>query len=272
MSVRRTRSLWPREHGAYIQLVVPLVTSLIATWSWAGAAIGLGAVLAFLASEPLRVAVGGRGARRQALDGRRARSRLAVFGTLAVIAGGLGLVFAPKAAVGLSVLLVPLIGFVIVASHVGQIQTALGESLAAVVLTGAGAPVGIAGGMDLRHALVIWLGWSLAYAATVLAVHRVLARRRRSRVNGIAFGFVAVMLVGWVVVFPSAWFALPVAIAATLVIIWVPRATRLRAIGFGFLASSIVAASCAITTVRTDAHDATLSSFRAEVARHPHPH
>ncbi len=53
------RSLWPREHGAYVQLLVPLLTALIATrGSAAGAAIAIGACLAFLASEPLRVVLG----------------------------------------------------------------------------------------------------------------------------------------------------------------------------------------------------------------------
>lgn len=72
MSVRspRTRSLWPREHGAYIQLLVPLVTSLLATGlSWAAAAIAVGAGFAFLTSEPLRVVLGGRGPRMREATG-----------------------------------------------------------------------------------------------------------------------------------------------------------------------------------------------------------
>ena len=168
----RTRSLWPREHGAYIQLLVPLGTSLLATTSTlSGWMLALGAGLAFLASEPLRVVLGGRGARMRALDGSRARARFTLLATLAVAAGGTGLALAPKTAIWLTLVLAPLIGFVLVASRRGMVQTVVGESVAAVALAGAGAPVAVAGGMHLGEALVIWSGWSLGYAATVTVVH-----------------------------------------------------------------------------------------------------
>ena len=243
--------------------------------SWAADAIALGAGFAFLASEPLRVVLGGRGARMRELDGPRARSRLAALATLAVIAGGTGLAFAPRAAIWLTVLLAPLIGFVMVASRRGTVQTGVGEIVAAVALAGAGAPVAVAGGMDLRDALVIWFGWSLAYAATVIAVHHMIARHRHARPPadaraGIVIVLLCAALTAWIAAFPSAWFAIPLEIAAVLVFIWVPRATRLRAVGMVFLASSIVAALCAITTVRENIHDDSLRAFRAAVAHHPH--
>ncbi|HET7503266.1 MAG TPA: YwiC-like family protein [Kofleriaceae bacterium] len=66
----RVRSLWPREHGAYVQLLAPLATAMVATRpTIAGAAIAAGACLAFLASEPLRVLLGARGARLQETAG-----------------------------------------------------------------------------------------------------------------------------------------------------------------------------------------------------------
>jgi hypothetical protein len=280
MSVRsrRARALWPREHGAYILLLVPIATSLLAKGSsWAGDAIALGAGLAFLASEPLRVVLGGRGVRMRELDGPRARARLALLGTLAVIAGGTGLALAPKAAIWLAVLLAPLVGFVLVASRRGTVRTVIGEIIAAVALAGAGAPVAVAGGMNLRDALVIWFGWSLAYAATVVVVHHMIARHRHARSpadarSGIVVVLLCVTLVAWSAAFPLARFATPLAFAVVLVLIWVPRATRLRAVGIAFLASSVVAALCAITTIRRADRDNSLEdSFRAAMAAH-HPH
>lgn len=280
MSARpsRVRSLWPREHGAYIQLAVPLVTSLLATnLSLAAVAIAIGAGFAFLASEPLRVVLGGRGPRMREAAGARARTRLALFAALAVTAGGTGLALAPAPAAWLALPLAPLGAFVIVASRRGNVQTVLGESIAAIALAGAGSPVAVAGGMSLRDALVIWSAWSLAYAATVIVVHHVLAHHRRaSAFAGAPSGLAVVLLCGtlvvWSTAFPLASFATPLAIAAVIVLIWRPRATRLRAIGIAFLASSVVAALCAITTLRRSARDNELEdSFRAAMAAH-HAH
>lgn len=258
-------------------MLVPLVTSLLATGlSWAAAAIAVGAGFAFLASEPLRVVLGGRGPRMREAIGARARTRLAMFAALALIAGGTGLALAPATASWLALPLAPLIAFAIVASRRGNVQTVLGECVAAVALAGAGAPVAVAGGMNLRDALVIWSAWSLAYAATVIVVHHVIAHHRRaSSLANARSGLAVVLLCGtlaaWITAFPLASFATPLAIAAVLVLIWAPRATRLRAIGIAFLASSVVAALCAITTLRRSARDHDLEdSFRAAMAAH-HP-
>lgn len=274
---RRARSLWPREHGAYVQLLVPLVTALLATGAtWAGGMLALGAGLAFLASEPLRVVLGGRGPRLRELAGARARSRLALLATLAVIAGGSGLALAPRPTLWLAAALAPLIGFVMLASRRGTIHTVVGECVAAIALAGAGAPVAVAGGIGLRDALVMWAAWSLAYAATVVVVQHVIAHHRRASSRADARSRIAVVLLcgtlaAWIAAFPLASFALPLVIAAVLVLIWVPRATRLRAIGIAFLASSVVAALCAITTIRRSAQrDVLEDSFRAAMAAH-HP-
>lgn len=273
----RARSLWPREHGAYIQLLVPLVTSLLATGATrSGVMLALGAGFAFLASEPLRVVCGGRGPRLQHVAGARARSRLVLLGTLAMIAGGTGLALAPSPTFCLALMLAPLIGFVMIASCRGTVQTVMAECVAAVALAGVGAPVAVAGGMNLRDALVIWSAWSLAYAATVIVVHHVIAHHRRasSRANarsGLAVVLLFGTLAAWITAFPLASFATPLAIAAVLVLIWTPRATRLRAIGIAFLVSSVVAALCAITTLRRSARNSELEdSFRAAMAAH-HP-
>lgn len=272
---RRPRSLWPREHGAYIQLFVPVATSLLATGSsWAGDALALGAGFAFLASEPLRVVIGARGPRMRELAGARARRRLALFAALAAIAGGTGLALAPRSAVALTMLLAPMIGFVLIASRRGTVQTVLGESVAAITLAGAGAPVALAGGMRLGDALAIWLGWSLAYTATVVVVHRVLARHLRARAPAdVRSELTLVVLCGLLaaasVVLPLVRFATPLAIAAVLVLIWMPRATHLRAVGIAFLATSLVAAALAITPLRDSARDHEVEdSFRAAMAVH----
>ena len=83
------RSLMPREHGAYGQLALPLLTALFSGRPTAAAFLySTAAVFAFFAHEPLLVLLGQRGSRAFRELGARARLRLTllVVGTL-VVAG-----------------------------------------------------------------------------------------------------------------------------------------------------------------------------------------
>ena len=57
------RSLWPREHGVYVQVSLPLLTALLISPTLAGAFISSAVVAAFLLHEPLLVLTGERGSR-----------------------------------------------------------------------------------------------------------------------------------------------------------------------------------------------------------------
>ena len=73
-----TTTLLPREHGAYGQLSLPLVTALsVAGPSIAGLLVAVSAVAAFVAHEPASVLLGLRGARVRQELGRTATQWLA---------------------------------------------------------------------------------------------------------------------------------------------------------------------------------------------------
>jgi hypothetical protein len=243
------RSLWPREHGAYIQLGAPLVASLIATSPEGSAfAVALGAMLAFLASEPLRVLLGDRGPRMQVHAGPRARRRLALLGTIAVVAGGLGLAFGPRASLASTALIAPPIALLVIAARRRTLDTLGGELVAAVALCGAGVPVAVAGGMAIGDALVMWGAWSLAYVLTVIAVHHVIAHHRDASAPSNARRWtvlVCAVLAALIAIDVTARFVVPLAGVALAVIVRPPPATRLRTIGFCLLAGSAVSAVCA---------------------------
>lgn len=248
------RSLWPREHGAYIQLLLPLVTALIATKPGLVAiSLAFGAGLAFLASEPLRVLLGDRGPRMQELSSHRARRRLVALGVPALIAGVLGLTLGPRSAVWTSLLVAPPIAFLVIAARRRTLDTLSGELVAAVALCGAAAPVAVAGGMMIRDAIVMWCAWSLAYVATVVAVHHVIACHRGAKpLHARRWGVLVGVTLGMLIAFDSrAWFAAPLVGVALAVITLTPAATRLRTIGFTFLAGSAVSALCALIDART---------------------
>ncbi|HEX7835944.1 MAG TPA: YwiC-like family protein [Kofleriaceae bacterium] len=231
------RSLWPREHGAYFQLAIPLAVALavhapsIASAAWAAASC-----LAFLAHEPLLVTIGRRGPRLQSAEGSRARLRLAVLGGGAIALGIVAVVLAPTPAIAVAALsLVPVAAVIALAWRRAE-HTLLGEVIAAIALTGAGAPVLVASRAAPPRALAIWLGWAAGFAASVVAVHRVMARHKRpasSVDRALAAGLIALaaLCIATAARSPASLLAAPLVSFAALLVIAPPPASRLRAVG-----------------------------------------
>ncbi len=248
----RPRSLWPREHGAYAQLAVPLLAALAIAPSWPGALLAIAACGMFLAFEPVRVLAGLRGARRAAAERPRAVRRLLIVGVPALAAGVVGLVRAPSALPAIAALSGPAV-LVIVLAWRRVVHTAAGEVAAAVALAGASLPVAVAGGLSLASATWMWLVWSLGYATTVVAVHTVLARHRttaRTLVTSLALGAVVVAS-GAVATHTSRALAIaPLALASTLAVAAGIPASRVRAIGVAFVIASVLAATWLVIVAR----------------------
>ena len=90
-----TKSLWrqvavPTEHGGWSLTAEPVVLGLIVAWSGSGLALGLAAMLAFVARTPLKIVLVDRW-RNRWLDRTRlaawiAAGELALIATLAVVA------------------------------------------------------------------------------------------------------------------------------------------------------------------------------------------
>jgi hypothetical protein len=86
----RSRALWrqvavPSEHGGWSLTAEPVVLGLVVAWSWPGLALGLAAMLAFVARTPLKVVLVDRW-RHRWLDRSRLAARIAAV-ELAMIGG-----------------------------------------------------------------------------------------------------------------------------------------------------------------------------------------
>lgn len=192
-----TRTLVPREHGAYGQLAMPLLTALaIGRPGAASIALTASIVLAFVAHEPLLVALGQRGRRALEADGPRARRLLAALGGLAAMSGALGVALAPPGARW--ALLLPAALSLAVGWLVARRleKTTGGEMLVAATLSSCALAVALAGGAPLVRAAACCLTWILAFVAATLAVHVVLARARSKgrRDPGRAYAAIAATL------------------------------------------------------------------------------
>jgi hypothetical protein len=225
------RRLFPREHGAYVQLAAPLLAAFAAFGAtFASAMLAIAATSAFVANESLLVVLGHRGKR---ADKARARRWLAVLVPLAAIAGVAGLVMAPAPIAALvAIPALALVGF----AWKKREHTLAGDLVAVVALTGAAVPVAMAAGASFESALHLWTIWSVGFAATVFAVHRVIARRREIDIDAAVVAALAMSS-------PLSGACAPLVMTSIAVVIMSPHARRLRRIGFVMLGASLISAT-----------------------------
>lgn len=170
----------PREHGAYAEAAFPLVTALaLGGIGPAPALLSVAIVCLFLAHEPLMVMIGARGGRARRETGERARRRATILTALALVAGALGLWLAPTIAraaalipVGFGALLVPLV-------LKRREKTLLGELIVALALSSALVPVALAGGVELRDAVIASAVWAVIFALATVTVRAVIANAKK---------------------------------------------------------------------------------------------
>lgn len=249
------RSLWPREHGAYVQLLAPLATALAIAPTAPGILFATAACGAFLAHEALMVARGMRGVRRRDLDGARAGSRLRWAGAITIACAIAGVVLAPAEAIRmLPLVAIPATVAMIQASR-RRLHTLGGEMIAAVALSSASVPVAAAGGIARADVLLLWAAWSVGFAATVVVVHGVLANHRKSSTKTAPrrTSFALLSIAAWVgmatLIAPLAAPAIPLVVASLVVEIAGPSARHVRAIGIALACASVLSGALAIYIV-----------------------
>ena len=255
MSVRR--SLWPREHGAYAQLAMPLFTALaLHVPTLSSIALTLAACLAFLANEPLLVMRGHRGARMRELDGRRATHRLAGLVVGGVVAATVGLWSATAEMVALAGVAAVLGVAMVWLAWTRTAHSLAGELIAAIALPGASAPVAVASGTSWQLAAWMWAAWSIGYAASVLGVHQVLSRHRRAAswrdacaAAGIAI--VTVGICGLAPRVPVVLLAVPLLASGAALTLRPPRARHLRRVGVSLVVASVASAVIGVTAAQS---------------------
>jgi hypothetical protein len=214
----------------------------------ASIALTAASCLAFVAHEPLLVVLGNRGPRTAAAIGGRATRRLVGLGVSALGLGLAGLAMGPHGIGWIAAVVGAVVAAVIALARRGDEHTLAGEIVAAVALTGASAPVMVAAGSTMSTAVTLWLAWATGFAATVVAIHRVIARHKRPATKiDVALGVVlasvgaACLMLGAV-----ASIAVPLVTIATVLVIAAPKASHLRAIGIAIAVMAAASASVAL--------------------------
>ena len=179
-SAERWRLL-PREHGAYAQIIFPLLTALAlgdgsaAQFYWAAAALAV-----FVGHEPLLILAGERGRRSHADLGGHAQKFAGSLFVVALVAGLLGWWHAPQSArlavtfpLGLAIFLLLLIIY-----H--REKTLPGELLVSLTFSTMLIPVALAGGVALRAALIASAVWGAIFILGTMMVRAVIANAKKA--------------------------------------------------------------------------------------------
>lgn len=253
-----SRSLAPKEHGAYGQLGVPLATALaMATPEIASILLTIAAGSAFVAHEPVLVALGRRGPRARRVDGPRALRLLTSLGAAAIITGGAGLALAPPAARLAS--LVPLGLGAVLALFISRDQerTTLGEILAAAALTSAALPVALSSGVAPSLAWGAWVAWTLSFSAATWAVRAVIRHAKGGlsllrRASPLALPVIAALGLerASVVSLASMASTAPMLVFSLALALSPPRPAALRRVGFGLVGASLLSGAMLVAGAR----------------------
>ncbi len=255
-----TRSLMPREHGAYGQLALPLTSALaVSAPSWASLALGAGFVAAFLAHEPLLVALGQRGGRAKREHGARASRRGITLAALSLLGMTLGAHLGGPGA--RAALLLPAAFALALAPFVisRRERSLPGEVLAAAALSATALPVARAGGAPLGSSLVVVAVWTVGFAVATVVIRGVIAASRGDAAARLPLRATlpAVALVAgaglWSVGPAARAFALgvaPLCLLSLALAIWPPPARQIRAVGWANVAASVVTLVALIAQLR----------------------
>lgn len=172
--------LVPREHGAYGQLLFPLLSALLIGHPTPGAwLLSASVIAAFLAHEALLVVLGQRGSRaaRELRDD--ARRSLGLFGGFAAVTGVVALALLPRSAQ--FALVVPFLfaTLVAVAVFTHRERTTAGEIVVAAALASVSIPVALAGRVDIEAARTLFLVFGGAFVTATVAVRSMIVRVTR---------------------------------------------------------------------------------------------
>lgn len=249
--VRVRRWLWPKEHGAYAQLLLPLAAALVLTrLRLSGVCLATGALAAFFAHEPGLVLLGHRGLRAKTRDTRTALTQLVSCAVVGFAALAIGLWIDPALQ---SVLLLPaaLAGVALVSVVVRKEKTLLGELNASLALSSASLPVIASTDPDPWRPYAYLIAWGLGFFA-LTAAGRSVVRRTKSQpwlAEGIvllaASGAVIAAVIGQLAPYPlealaAAPYSIPMFAAAWGLIVLKPSPKHLMRIGWSFAASSLL--------------------------------
>ncbi len=247
-SAERFPALLPREHGASMELGFALLTAFsLARPTPASLALGVSAILVFVAHESFMLLIGRRGERR------RIAQRVAAWRTMLAL-GAVATALALYGALGLSILVLATLAIPIVLAAPAVLLALRGleRSLVAELFVVAGLvsvslPVALASGASLDRVLSTATIWLVCFTVGTFVARGVLYRAKDDG-RGLRVALVAALIVaslslacaalGWVPL-RLALAPLPSAIVAILIAWRPPSPKKMTRLGLGLTGASL---------------------------------
>lgn len=245
--------MWPREHGAYGQLLFPLATALaISPLSIPALLVAIAAMAAFVAHEPLIVLAGGRGVRARREQHRRAVTWLSASTALAMAAGIAALVSARPEARLLFAWPLLLAAALVALLLLKREKSAGGEMVAALALSSVAIPICASAASTPMMGVAVSFLFAGLFIVSTLAVRVVILKVRGGgdpdavRRTRLQVGVIVVAITAAILLAPAfdlsrtaAVFAvLPGVVVALALAVRPPAATRLRTVGWTLVGTS----------------------------------
>ena len=251
--------LLPREHGAYGQLLFPLVAALLIGRPAAGAyLLAAAASAAFLAHESLLVVLGQRGSRAAREQGRDARGTLALLGGFCGVTAVVSLTVLSRTALWSLSLPLVLAMLVALALFMHRERSTAGELLVAAALASLSVPIALAGGVTRVAAFTLFLVFAAVFVTATIAVRQVIGRVTRAGgpPTWIAAALPPGVVVTFIVLARSGWLAavapyasLPVSVVALGLVAWAPSPRYVRAIGWTLVGATTLTAGLLVAAL-----------------------
>jgi hypothetical protein len=249
--------MFPKEHGAYGQLLFPLITALAVGRPGAAAfAFAAAVVLAFVAHEPLLVLLGQRGARARHDDGARAIRWFTASGLASAGLAVFAIATMPRVAQHAVVFCAALAAILFAIILTRREHTTAGEMLSACTLASLALPAALAAHTTHAVAVTCVVVFAAAFITGTICVRAVIMHTRRppasaSRIAGAltATGAIASLAFFGAIGFASSiapWAALPVCAAGVALVVKPPSAHHLRIVGWTLVVTTAAAAAVLI--------------------------
>jgi hypothetical protein len=249
--------MFPKEHGAYGQLLFPLITALAVGRPGAAAfAFAAAALFAFLAHEPLLVLLGQRGPRARQDAGPRALRWFAVTGIAAAGLAVFAIATMPRVAQHAVIFCAAFAVVLLAVIATRREHTTAGEILSAFTLASLALPVALASHATHAVAVTCVLVFAAAFTTATICVRAIIMHTRRppasaARIAGALTAAAAVALLAFsgAIGFASSvapWAALPACGAGVAFVMKPPSARRLRIVGWMLVATTAAAAAILI--------------------------
>lgn len=177
----------PAEHGGWALIIEPIALGLLVAPSFAGLCIGAGALAAFLARHPLKLAVGDRRKNRILKRTSLADRFVLLYVTLVTVFFAIAVASLPREFLLPFIIAGPLVFVQFLYDARGHSRELIPELAGALAVGSISTAIALAGGWSRPTAFALWIIVACRHVPTILYLRVLLGRRRqkqRPTVNG----------------------------------------------------------------------------------------